>query len=91
MTNLEQSFADLCIKHDLLNLDVSINPDPDCSRFQVSMQWRDETKEFGRGISAEHGDTIAEALTAAIGSILAKRGGTTITFSDEALPETPDA
>ena len=83
MTKLEQSLIDLCAKYDLLNADVCVTTAEGCHPFSVSMQWQGmDKRECGFG----YGNTISEALAAAIASMTAKRLAL-IEIADEALPE----
>lgn len=68
-TALEQSFADLCEKHEVHYISASINMEqPARARFLVSIQWP------GDGNCAmQHGHTLSEALTRAIAEVYAMR------------------
>ena len=84
MTNLEQSFVDLCAKYDLLNADITMHVGEVCRPFTASVQW---DGALGRGCTIGHGNTIAEALGDAIAQMVAKRNPPPIELCDEALPE----
>lgn len=81
-TALEQSFADVCAKHDVHYVDVSINlHQSEAARFHACLQWGDS------GCAQANGSTISEALTEAVGTMLVRRGLRTDALADEALPE----
>ncbi len=90
MNSLEKSMSDLAKRHALVNLSIDYSVDSSgdgTSWFGVSMQWLDPTnEEHGRGISHSSADTIGEALSYAVTSMLARRGAVE-TIADEALPE----
>jgi coenzyme F420-reducing hydrogenase beta subunit len=90
MTNLEQSISGLVKRHGLVHFSVDYSVctyGDDSTWFGVSMQWLDPTDiEHGRGVAHSSADTIAEALSNAVTSMLAKRG-VTETIAEEALPE----
>lgn len=83
MTNLEQSFADLAVRHDLLNCGLDYHRG-ERTFFHFSMQWSDPSDTYhGRGIATGSGDTIAEAVDHAMQVLAVKRA---VAFADEALP-----
>ena len=85
---LEQSFADICEKHGLLNMGVTYHRPQyahDKPHFAVCVQWLDEGEDLGCGCSIEHGDTVAAAIGKAIACMLAERSKA-IAFADEPLP-----
>lgn len=87
MTNLEQSFADLIAEHDLIYASLAFHASSIC----FTLQWSDVAQDHGRGISMEHGDTVAAALGKAVADMKAKRNlAEPIEFADEALPELAD-
>lgn len=84
MTALEQSIATLMEAHNLLNVSISLSSYSEGrSEFCVAFQWKDETKEFGRGISTSYADTIADALAASLAKMAEKRAPA---LANEALP-----
>lgn len=89
MTNLEQSFTDLCEKHGLLSLSITLIVIDDTATpyhfFDASMQWRDPSKEHGRGIATHNDETILGALRGAIERMAVKRSSE-LALADEPLP-----
>lgn len=82
MSALEQSFADLCAKHDVHYVDVGINlKQRPAARFRASVQWDGDD-----GCASSNGATISEALTGAISAMLVKRGLRTDALADDPLP-----
>ncbi len=82
MTSLEQSFADLCVKHDVHYISASINThQPETARFLVCIQWK------GEGSCAmQNGRTLSEALTRALAEVAAMRTPEPAShFADEPL------
>lgn len=68
-TALEQSFADLCAKHDVHYIAVSISTEQrKVDRFLVSIQWPGEGN-----CAMQHGSTISEALTRTLAEVAAMR------------------
>lgn len=68
-TQLEQSFADLCAKHDVHYISASINMEQrEHARFLVSIQWPGEGN-----CAMQHGSTLSEALTRTLAEVAAMR------------------
>lgn len=63
MSALEQSMRDICAKHDLLNIGITLH---DQSHVSVSIQWADASEDDGRGCVFGRGETINECLGDAI-------------------------
>lgn len=81
MNALEQSFAALCVEHDLTSLSVGYTP-ANTNRFAVYAHA--EFRLCAQGI----GTTIAQAVGNAIAGLHAKRGtAEPIALPDEPLPE----
>jgi len=74
---LEQSFADICAKHELTCLSIALMVDydetPPRGWFNACLQWRDRSKEHGLGGVSSSADTIAAALSSATELMVAKR------------------
>ena len=81
-TALEQSFADLCEKHDVRYISASIKLDQrEPARFLVSVQWPGEGN-----CALQNGRTLSEALTRALAQVAAMRTPEPAShFADEPL------
>lgn len=83
MNALEQSFANICAKHGVHYIDVSLSLLQDESaRFCIFLQWTGE-----KACSMGHGATIEAALAASVADMHAKRGVSDAAFADEPLIE----
>ena len=80
MSALDQSFADLCEKHDLDCIGVNYHRSHEGTHFSIYVH---SGKICASGIA----DDIAAALSLAIASINEKRCNQLEGFPDEALPE----
>jgi len=85
MSALEQSFVDLCAKHDAHCVAVGIDlyQGPPNARWQVCIQWGED------GCAIGNCGTLSEALTSAVSQMRIKRGLHTPegpTLADEPLP-----
>ncbi len=90
MTQLEQSISDFCAKHDLLSFGMVHHHcgDGAPSYINVTLQWSDPTRDFGRGCAMAGGGSIAEALGGAVAGMVAERAAAgPNTLADEPLPE----
>jgi len=65
MSALEQSMRDICAKHGLLNIVLTMHSAP-TNHLSVSVQWLDDSQERGRGCVFGDGGTFAECLTDAL-------------------------
>lgn len=77
---LEQSFADICAQHGLLDTTVSYSTA--ISLFTVTHQWPEGD---GRGCVHGHGKDIAEAFAAATSQMDARRNPVASPFADVPL------
>ena len=83
---LEQSFADICEKHGLLNFSLTARRDKEGSvYFDASCQWADENLNNGRGVVFHATDSIASAIAGAFEIMAAKRARSTV-LANEPLP-----
>ena len=80
MSALDQSFADLCEKHDLDCIGVNYHRGHEGTHFSI---YAHHGKICASGIA----DDIGAALSIAIASMNEKRGAALEGFPDEALPE----
>lgn len=85
MNKLEQSFADICEKHGLLNFSMTARRNEDGSiYFDASGQWPDADLSHGRGCAFHASENIASALAGLFEIIAAKRARSTV-LADEPL------
>jgi hypothetical protein len=82
-TALEQSFADICEKHNLSSFAVKIVRS---RRFVATAHWEGFTRS-GNACATEFGDSIAEAITNTLAAATADRASDVIVLADERLPE----
>ena len=80
MSALDQSFADLCEKHNLDCIGVNYHRGHEGTHFSIYVH---SQQICASGIA----DDISAALSLAIASINEKRGAKLAGFPDEALPE----
>jgi DNA primase large subunit len=76
MSALDQSFAALAADNALLSVSVCHSRDEGAGLapyFTVTLQWRDESKDFRRGCVACHDETIASALSRALAQMASER------------------
>lgn len=86
MSALEQSFRDICEKHDLTVLSVSASRRTDgSSGFRATAHW-DGFSRTGNACEFGYGDTIAEALAELFGAVTSARTPEGPTLADEPLP-----
>jgi hypothetical protein len=88
-TALEQSFLELCRKHDLTSLSVDLHYRPDGTHFfGCYAHGKDKHGQSFVGSCSVNRDTISGVIGEAVANLDSRRGKTEpIALADEALPE----